>query len=80
MSNYLNGVEILGTPKTVRLEGQFQGLMHSGPLEVWVAALIAVLTPEQKTVFFETFDRLMRQRDLQPDKARVVANIPLPRL
>jgi hypothetical protein len=79
MPSYLNGVEILGTPKTVRLEGTFRGVTHAAPLEVWVAAIVAALTPEQKTQMFEFLARAMVQREITRDvTARVVADIPLP--
>ena len=81
MESYHPGIEIRVMPKTVRLEGQFKGMLHSAPMEVWVAALVGILTPEQKSIFFDTLDRLNRQKDLQPGlHAKVVADIPMPPL
>ena len=81
MADYLNGVEILGTPKTVRLEGTWRGMTHGAPMECWIAALVEVLTPEQKDRFFELLDRMQVQREHQKvQPARIVADIPMPNL
>ena len=81
MPNYLNGVEILGTPKTVRLEGKVGGNVLSGPMEVWVAALVATLDADQKAKFGAIFENYMRAREGQQNRiARVVADIPMPNL
>lgn len=84
MPNYLNGVpdiEILGSPKTVRLEGTFHGETYSAPMEVWIQALVAILEPEQKTRFFAMIRRVQEHgyyRRIRP--AQVVAEIPMPNL
>ena len=81
MPNYLNGMEILGTPKTVRLEGMVGGQLRSGPMEVWVAALVATLDADQRVKFGTIFENYMRQQDENRSKiARVVADIPMPSL
>ena len=81
LPNYLNGVEILGTPKTVRLAGDFKGVHHEAPLEVWIAAIVATLTPEQKATMFGFLDRFLLQRELTREPlARVVADIPMPNI
>ena len=81
LPDYLNGLEILGTPKTVRLEGMVGGQLRSGPMEVWVAALVATLDADQRVTFGTIFENYMRQRDEQGSKiARVVADIPMPTL
>jgi len=71
-------VEILGAPKTVRLQMKHRGLMHAAPLEVWISALVAAMTPEQKEVLFRMVNQFNLQLDSVPDKARVVADIPMP--
>ncbi len=77
--HYLNGIEIQGTPKTVNLEGMLAGHALAGPLEVWVAALVATLDADQRVKFAATFEACMRQRELQRGRlARVVADIPMP--
>lgn len=83
MPDYLNGIEIQGTPKTVRLEGMVGGQVRSGPMEVWVAALVATLDADQRVKFGTIFENLMMQRDMQQNKiqlARIVADIPMPNL
>ncbi len=84
MPDFLNGLEILGTPKTVRLEGSWRGQTHSAPLECWIAAFVEVLMPEQKDKFFTALDKMQVQREHQRvtgiAPARVVADIPLPNL
>jgi hypothetical protein len=79
--NYLNGVpevEILGSPKTVRINMKHRERMHSAPLEVWITSLVAVMSPEQKEVLFRVLDQHMAIYDAQMNKARVVADIPAP--
>ncbi len=79
--DFLNGVQIMGTPKTVNLQGTLAGRPLEGPMEVWVAALVAALSPEQRAVFATKFENCMVQRDQQRGRiARVVADIPMPRL
>ena len=83
MPNYLNGLEVLGTPKTVRLEGKVGGKVVSGPMEVWVAALVATLDADQRVKFCTIFENHMRQREEQESKimlGRIVADIPMPNL
>jgi hypothetical protein len=81
MSDYLNGVEILGTPKTVRLEGKLADKFLSGPLEVWVSALVATLDADQRVKFATIFEHHMRAREGQQSRiARVVSDIPMPNL
>jgi len=81
LPNYLNGVEILGTPKTVRLEGTWKGETHSAPMECWIAAMVEVLTPEQKDKFFTALDKMQVLREHQKiAPARIVADIPMPNL
>lgn len=81
MPDYLNGMEILGDPKTVRVNMKFRDKMHSAPLEVWITSLVAVMTAEQKEVLFRVLDQHMAIYDMQmKDKARVVADIPAPDL
>lgn len=77
----LNGLEITGTPKTVNLEGMLAGHRLAGPLEVWVATLVAVLDADQRVKFASLFEACMRQRELQRGRlARVVADIPMPNI
>lgn len=79
--HYLNGVQILGTPKTVDLAGQVNGNALHGPLEVWVAAIVATMDAEQKARFATIFEACMRQRELQRGlNARVVADIVMPNI
>ncbi len=73
-------VEILGSPKTVRVNMKFREKMHSAPLEVWITSLVAIMTPEQKETLFRVLDEHMRLYDMQMNKARVVADIPAPDL
>lgn len=78
---FLNGVEVRGTPKTVDLCTILNGRKINGPLEVWIASLVATLPPDQYAKFCETFDSIMRQRDQQKGLiARVVADIPMPNI
>lgn len=76
--NYLNGVEILGSPKTVRLEFKFRGEIFSAPLEVWFSALVATMSAQEKERLFSTVRHLEARRMLSPNQARVVADIPAP--
>lgn len=81
--DYLNGLEIMGTPKTVRLEGKLADTFLSGPLEVWVSALVATLDSDQRAKFAAFFAAHMRQRDAQRGAvllARPVADIPMPNI
>lgn len=83
MADYLNGqaIEILGTPKTVRLEGAWRGMTHSAPMECWIAAFVEVLSPEQKDKFFQMLDKMQVERERQRvAPARIVADIPMPNL
>jgi hypothetical protein len=81
MADYLNGVEILGTPKTVRLEGTWRGETHSAPMECWIAALVETLSPEQKDKFFTALKSMEVRREHQRiAQARIVADIPMPNL
>ena len=58
------------------------GEQFSAPLEVWVLALVAVMSPEQKAVFFQVVKSLSASHDRttaqRAEKARVVADIPMP--
>lgn len=82
--DYINGnskVEILGSPKTVRLEGMYKGDTYSAPMEVWIMALVAVLTGEQKQLFFSTMNNVMNDGSYQKvQRAQVVADIVMPAL
>lgn len=79
--HYLNGAEILGTPKTVRLEGMLADTFLSGPLEVWVSALVATLDADQRMKFATIFENHMRQREGRESRlARVVADIQMPNM
>lgn len=71
-------LEILGEPKTVRLAMKHRGLMHAAPLEVWLSAMVATMTPEQKEVLFRVVDQFNAQLESIQGKARVVAEIPMP--
>lgn len=78
-------VEILGTPKTVRMRGRFQlanGEMADldAPTECWIAALVCALPPEQKAVFVTQLKRMLELREHQVGhgRARVVAEIEMP--
>lgn len=81
MPNYLNGrpdVEILGHPKTVKLQGRWKNTVHGARLEVWILALVETLTPEQKDQFFtrlQTIEDSMAKSRLY--KADIVAAIPM---
>lgn len=81
MPNYLNGfpeVEILGEPKTVRIQGLWEGTVHSAQLECWILALVEILTPEQKAQFFGLLDAVQHQTEADwRNKPRVVAEIPM---
>ena len=61
-------VEILGVPKTIRLEGNFRGDTYAAPMEVWIMALVSVLSDEQKVRFFSM---------LRHQVAQVKAAIPM---
>jgi hypothetical protein len=84
MPDYLNGFEILGTPKTVRLNMQFKGEQFSAPLEVYVSALVAAMRDDQRAIFFQFLKSLAASHDRttaqRAEKARVVADIPMPRI
>jgi hypothetical protein len=84
VADYLNGVEILGEPKTVRLNMKFRGEIFSGSLEVWVSAMVSVMNPEQKAILFQTVKSLAAGQDRlsaeKGQKARVVADIPMPNI
>lgn len=72
-------VEILGEPKTVRLEGNYKGETFSAPFEVWIMALVSVLDSEQMGRFFETLKQVQESGEYKKVKrARVVADIPMP--
>lgn len=74
-------IEILGSPKTVRLEGKYNGELFSAPMEVWIMALVAVLTSEQKSTFFQMLNNVQQSGEYQRvQRARVVADIPMPPL
>jgi len=81
MPNYLNGipeVEILGEPKTVRIQGQWKGTVHSAQLECWLLALVEILTAEQKDQFFAFLHAIQQQTEADWRlKPRVVAEIPM---
>lgn len=74
------GVEILGTPRTVRMEGTWRGMRHSAPLECWIVALIETLAPEQKDKFFEILEIARVKREGLQHSAIVVADIPMPQV
>jgi hypothetical protein len=75
------GLRILGSPKTVNLQGELAGHQLEGPLEVWVAALVATLDADQRARFCTIFEAVMRQREQQKGLlARVVADIPMPKV
>lgn len=77
----LNGVEVTGEPKTVNIAGLLAGHQLAGPLEVWIAALVATLDADQRVKFAAAFEACMRQRELQRGRlARVVADIPMPNI
>lgn len=79
--HHLNGVQILGHPKTVNLKGELAGHQLEGPMEVWVAALVATLDADQRVKFASIFEAVMRQREQQKGLlARVVADIPMPKV
>lgn len=83
MPSHINKLEILGAPKTVRLEGKVGGKTVSGPMEVWVATLVAVLDADARVKFCTIFENHMRQREEQESKillGRVVADIPMPNM
>lgn len=82
MANYLNGkIEILGSPKTVRLEGQFKGQTFSAPMEVWIMALVATLDDEKKSQFFQLLQNVQSSGEYSKiEKAKIVADIPMPKL
>ena len=78
-------VEMLGSPKTVRMRGRFP--MANGrivdieaPTECWISALVYTLPPEQLSVFITKLQRMLELRDNQTGvgKARVVAEIAMP--
>jgi len=72
-------IEVLGTPKTARLVGQWNGETFSAPLECWIACLVDILTAEQKATFFPLLKRAMEQRELQRERAADIrANILMP--
>lgn len=74
-------VEIRGEPKTVNLAAILNGNQLAGPLEVWIAAIVASMDAAQKAKFAVAFENCMRQRDMQRIRvARVVADIPMPTL
>lgn len=74
-------LEVLGTPKTVRLEGAFRGETFSAPMEVWIMSLVAMLSSEQKQQFFTTLRQVEASGEYQRlNRARIVADIPMPRL
>lgn len=77
--HYLNGVEILGSPKTVRLQMKFREKFHSAALEVWVSALVALMSSEEKEKLFNYVDRIGAQHELY-GTARVVADIDMPKV
>jgi hypothetical protein len=84
MTDYLNGkpvLEVLGSPKTVRLEGEFKGETFSAPMEVWIMALVATLDDGKKEAFFNTMKRVMEDGEYKRiQRAQVVADIPMPRI
>lgn len=74
-------VEIRGEPKTVNLAAILNGNQLAGPLEVWIAAIVASMDAAQKAKFAVAFENCMRQHDMQRIRvARVVADIPMPTL
>ena len=80
--DYLNGkVEVLGTPKTARIIGKWNGELFRAPIECWIYALVEILTPEQKTQFFPLLNQINRMRELQGEApADIRANILMPNL
>lgn len=74
-------IEVLGSPRTVRLQGKYNGEMFSAPMEVWIMALVAVLTPEQKGQFFQMLNNVQQSGEYQRiQRAQIVADIPMPPL
>ena len=79
--NRVAGLQILGSPKTVNLVGRLKGNILAGPLEVWVAAIVASMPDDQKARFAAHFEAQMRTHEANKDRvARVVADIPMPGL
>lgn len=81
LPDYYNGVpdiEILGEPKTVRIQGQWKGTVHSAQLECWILALVEIMTSEQKDQFFSILDSVQgATEESWIKKPRVVAEIPM---
>lgn len=81
LPNFYNGVpevEILGEPKTVRIQGKWKGNTHSAQLECWILALVEVLTVEQKDQFFSILENVQSATEESwLKKPRVVAEIPM---
>ena len=74
-------LEILGEPRTVRLCGTYRAETFEAPMEVWIMALVAVLTADQKQQFFDKLKHVMGTGDYRRIKrAQVVADIPMPNL
>ena len=81
MSDYLNGLRIVGEPKTVNLVATWKGVTKAAPLEVWFAAFFAALPDECKCKAFGMIDQFMESREAQRNlNARIVADIQLPPL
>jgi hypothetical protein len=77
----MRDVQVLGTPKTVDLASNIGGHDLHGPMEVWIAALVATLDADQRVKFCSAFAACMRQREQQRGLlARVVADIPMPKI
>lgn len=74
-------IEVLGSPKTVRLCVQMpDGRNLDAPMEIWIASIIALLPSKQKQELYALVDRAVQQHRLQSPVARVVADIPMPHL
>ena len=74
-------IEILGSPKTVRLEGQYKGETFSAPMEVWIMAIVAMFDESQKQQFFTLLKLVQQNGEWQKiQRAAVVADIQMPPL
>jgi CheY-like chemotaxis protein len=86
--DYLNGqpkFEILGQPKTVRMQGRFpigngQIVELEGPTECWIAAIVWSMQPEQRATFVTQLKRILELREHQVGPALVVADIQMPNM
>ena len=77
--DYLQGkLRIMGTPKTAILRGNWNGETYEAPLECWIACLVDILTPEQKSQFFPILKKAYEQWNQQKGMAEARAIIPVP--